>query len=122
MTALLIVVLVVAHIVMALELFFRGQRIKGLRAERDQLRRDLDHLAGPIERALHQLWPQVTAEAPEDGSAVAVLRNAFLALPVPRGGKHKHAEPLSAVTCPKCEDPTCVARGECDDLFGGDAP
>ncbi|QDE90143.1 hypothetical protein BHS06_14900 [Myxococcus xanthus] len=86
---------------------------------------------GNVEHALRILCRRVEVVTPADGAAVAFLRAAFPMLPAPPGprvleslpgGKHKHAEPLSAVTCPKCEDASCVAPGQCDDLFGGDAP
>ncbi|GEL75371.1 hypothetical protein [Myxococcus virescens] len=88
-------------------------------------------LKSNVEHALRILWRRVEVVTPADGAAVAFLRAAFPMLPAPPGprvleslpgGKHKHAEPLSAVTCPKCEDASCVAPGQCDNLFGGDAP
>ncbi|WAM28523.1 hypothetical protein [Myxococcus sp. NMCA1] len=84
-----------------------------------------------VEHALRILWRRLEVVTPADGAAGAFLRAAFPTLPPPpgprvleslSGGKHDHAEPLSAVTCPKCEDPTCVARGKCDDFWGADAP
>ena len=37
-----------------------------------------------VERALFILWHHITPTSPEEGKAVAVLRSAFPALPVPR--------------------------------------
>ncbi|AEI65580.1 hypothetical protein [Corallococcus macrosporus] len=67
-----------------------------------------------VEHALRTVWRRVEVVTPADGAAVAVLRAAFpsLLLPGPR------PRPL----CPKCEDATCVAPGQCDAFWGADAP
>ncbi|WP_141620097.1 hypothetical protein [Myxococcus sp. AB036A] len=83
-----------------------------------------------VERALRILWRRVEVVTPADGAAVAFLRAAFPTLPTPPGPR----DPFITLpqladlmrkprpSCPKCEDPSCVASGQCDDLFGGDAP
>ena len=84
-----------------------------------------------VEHVLCTLWRRIEAVTPADRAAMAVLRAAFPSLPVPPGPRDPFISlgELADImrswkhpTCPKCEDATCVAPGQCDDLFGGDAP
>lgn len=82
-----------------------------------------------VEHALRILWRRLEVVTPADGAAVAFLRAAFPTLPAPPGPRVPESLPVPQdgvakrdVTCPKCEDPSCLARGKCDDFWGADAP
>ncbi|QDF05021.1 hypothetical protein [Myxococcus xanthus] len=82
-----------------------------------------------VEHALRILWRRFEVVTPADGAAVAMLRAAFPILPTPPGPRDPSStltQPASLMRtrpqCRKCQDATCVAPGQCDDLFGGDAP
>ncbi|AEI66955.1 hypothetical protein [Corallococcus macrosporus] len=67
-----------------------------------------------VEHALRTVWRRFEVVTPADGAAVAVLRAAFPSLPL-QGTRPRP-------TCPKCQEATCVAPGQCDDFWGADAP
>ncbi|WP_426750195.1 hypothetical protein [Myxococcus sp. Y35] len=81
-----------------------------------------------VEHALRTLWRRFEVVTPEDRAAVAVLRATFPSLPPGRDPFISVGELVDLMQswkrplCPNCQDATCVAPGQCDDLFGGDAP